>query len=559
MCNIYPRYMTRARRGASRSKAEMQFYDACRTQLDNRWTVIYDVRWHAPEIGKAGHGQADFIVAHEDLGALVLEVKGAGLERVPHTREWLQVNHEGKYPIDPIKQVQNSMHALLAGLRRRNNLPDGHLGLFHAVAFPQARTAGSEWTIEMPSELTIGREHMPNLEARLREIFAYHHRRSNNETYSVGARLIEEILAITNSRVEYVYSLSAKVDEDEQELIELTTEQIRLLDCFRKNKRVLIDGCAGSGKTLLAVEKARQLAKSGKRTLLTCFNAPLERFLREATAGIENLDVVRFHQLCRHQDDHFNPILPVLGASISRDDDPNFVLVLMEAAKKNPEIKYDAIIIDEAQDFRSEWGIALEACLRNDESLLYVFKDSGQNLYGIRHQYAPVDMCHFSLQRNIRNSQAIGQYVRRHYLGADDVPMVLAGPAGRDVAVHVYQSEQQLIAEVSEVITKWIDEEHVSPKDIVVLTPRKIDRSALFNLKLPNAFVNTRTTTERGILISSINRFKGMESNFVVVVELDNEFSQRPEHHQSTHCYAAFSRAKHHLVVFSSPECASLV
>lgn len=556
MCNIFPRHLPSAKRQEINSKAELQFYDECQKQLDDQWTVVYDVRWSDPEVCIAGNGQIDFIVAHEELGALVVEVKGGGIERDTNTRQWLQVDRFRKHPIDPIAQVQKSMYALRHALRKRAILPASHLGLFHAVAFPQATTTGTEWTIEMPSQLTISREHMSSLDARLREIFAYHRPQLKKRPYTLGRRLIEEILAITNNNVRYVHSLSAQIEEDERELLKLTNEQTALLNCLDRNKRVLVDGCAGSGKTLLALAKARQLAETGKRVLLTCFNVALERSLRESTEGIDNLDVVRFHQLCRRHDDYFNPILPEIGQFIS-DDDPNFPAVLVAAAESNPDLKYDAVIIDEAQDFRPEWGLALESCLRGEESLLYVFKDSGQRLYWDREPYEPTQMCVFKLKKNIRNSQAIGKYVSRHI--SNDAEMILSGPEGRDVDVRIYNSTQDMLSKVSQFITNLIAEEQISPQDIVVLTPRSIERSALNQLTLQNAPISKRKRTKGTVLISSVYQFKGLDSDFVVVVELDEQFARKPAERQSSHCYTAFSRAKHHLVVLASAHCASTV
>jgi thymidylate kinase len=39
--------------------------------------------------------------------------------------------------------------------------------------------------------------------------------------------------------------------------------------------RLLVEGCAGSGKTMLAVTLARAHAAQGKSVLLTCFNRAL--------------------------------------------------------------------------------------------------------------------------------------------------------------------------------------------------------------------------------------------------------------------------------------------
>ena len=55
---------------------------------------------------------------------------------------------------------------------------------------------------------------------------------------------------------------------------------------------------AGTGKTVLALEKASRLAGMGKRTLLLCYNAPLADHLKRIVTGIENLKCASFHSFC---------------------------------------------------------------------------------------------------------------------------------------------------------------------------------------------------------------------------------------------------------------------
>ncbi|MDH4225905.1 MAG: NERD domain-containing protein, partial [Deltaproteobacteria bacterium] len=70
------------------SEAERRFYAACAEQLDDHWDVFHSVAW----LGKneKGHrdGEADFVVAHPDWGALVVEVKGGGISFESQSGKW---------------------------------------------------------------------------------------------------------------------------------------------------------------------------------------------------------------------------------------------------------------------------------------------------------------------------------------------------------------------------------------------------------------------------------------------------------------------------------------
>ena len=81
----------------------------------------------------------------------------------------------------------------------------------------------------------------------------------------------------------------------------LTDEQLYLLNTLRGVRRAAVVGGAGTGKTMLAIAKAKQLATEGFETLLVCFNSPLARVLADETREVAErtgrLHVRTFHQL----------------------------------------------------------------------------------------------------------------------------------------------------------------------------------------------------------------------------------------------------------------------
>lgn len=50
---------------------------------------------------------------------------------------------------------------------------------------------------------------------------------------------------------------------------------------MRRDRRMVVTGCAGSGKTTLAAAHAKRLARDGARVLFACFNRGLGDHLRE--------------------------------------------------------------------------------------------------------------------------------------------------------------------------------------------------------------------------------------------------------------------------------------
>ena len=78
--------------------------------------------------------------------------------------------------------------------------------------------------------------------------------------------------------------------------------KLQVLRGFDANARAIIEGVAGSGKTLLAIQRARSLAKTHQAVLFTCFNAELAKWIREEMADdlVENggkITAQNFHRL----------------------------------------------------------------------------------------------------------------------------------------------------------------------------------------------------------------------------------------------------------------------
>jgi hypothetical protein len=91
--------------------------------------------------------------------------------------------------------------------------------------------------------------------------------------------------------------LRTVLHEEEDSLVEETRSQ-KVLSMLGRKKRALICGSAGSGKTYLAVEKARRLAKEKREVLIVCFNVRLAEWLRTSTSEWCGIGVFHYHALC---------------------------------------------------------------------------------------------------------------------------------------------------------------------------------------------------------------------------------------------------------------------
>src|SRR5262249_45452562 len=142
--------------------------------------------------------------------------------------------------------------------------------------------------------------------------------------------------------------LRAHIADAERQILQLTERQIAALSMIRNVRRCVVRGGAGTGKTLLAVEKARRVALEGGRALLVCFNAPLASVLSNDLRGTAGIVVSTFHALCMR--------LGRASGSVPQNPDDGWFAtraadVLTDAAgAMNDGEKYDALIVDESQD-----------------------------------------------------------------------------------------------------------------------------------------------------------------------------------------------------------------
>lgn len=349
--------------------AEHETYKGLR-QLHDDWTIFYSVRWQSVRGGKEADGEADFVAVHPRRGAMTIEVKGGSDIRITDGR-WEASDRNGWHWIpNPFEQAHDSKYALRRYLADRvpSFRPGSRLG--HFVVLPSIER-DSGFGADAPREIVWDKHDLKNPQASMDRVASHW---SPLQTFTKPQ--LEAVIGAL-APTEVIRRLMRHTVEDVKDrLIELTSEQFAMLQFLGERRRALITGGAGTGKTVLAVEKARQLSAAGFRVLLTCYNAPLGELLidefrpkpgvkptRESTPSGAVL-VGSFHYLCRRTAKETG-LLPAGDPDGDQDwwdiELPN---VLPDAIAKL-ERQVDAVIIDEAQDFMPSWFLALELCLRD--------------------------------------------------------------------------------------------------------------------------------------------------------------------------------------------------
>lgn len=179
-----------------------------------------------------------------------------------------------------------------------------------------------------------------------------------------------------------------------------TEEQYVVLDYLRNAKRAVIGGSAGSGKTWVAAEKAIRLSIAGDKVLFLCHNPQLASYVKSELTKRAPVHVYDFGSWVRGVPGPWN--------LFDEPDDADLAAALERLSAADHQ--YDAIIVDEAQDFRDDWWAVVEAGLRPD-GCFYIFHDDNQSLLPHRGSYPRIGT-ELDLSRNCRNAQRVFELMR---------------------------------------------------------------------------------------------------------------------------------------------------
>ncbi len=523
-------------------------------QLPPGVEVFHSFNWLAKSAhGTLLEGECDFILLEPEKGILFVEVKGGSL--LFDGEKWVRQVGTQRRELnkDPFEQAQRAMRDIVDIVTRRypgmsNELPFTY---GFAVAFPDCRVSG--WLpASIQRELILDAATLRSLPGALRRIFQGFARRDHRALYSDEVASVREALY---PKYHLVPVLWRKIEDQEERLRRLTDEQQRILDILAQQPKAAISGVAGSGKTLLALAKAQAMARQGYRTLLLCYNRPLKDWLCDSVPDAfgGNLVIDNYHGLA-------DDLCRAAGVPLwdrGETTDPEFWSEVVPAAldeacgKLGREHKFDAIIVDEGQDFHDLWWESLQSvfCDADNKACYYVFYDPNQNLFvddpSLPDELGPT----YPLQTNCRNTVRIAAHcaslVGYENQSRDDAPegeepsIVSVGNVREAVRVAGKRIRELCLSNTG----------GLKPSQVAVLAPASAEKlwpDRLGTTSLTKDFEEWRRG--EGVLIATWGRFKGLEADAVVVIETP----MRNEARETTSRYVARSRAKHLLTVIEA-------
>jgi len=547
-------------------KPERDVARALVEQLGDEITVFHSYPWLNAKRDETGagryleQGEADFIVLHPRFGLLDIEVKGGEVVYDIDNRSFHRVTTRGRKRItDPFEQGRGNIHAIKD--RVMKNMPPqfssapfthGYAAIFPDCTFDASvLPAGGE-----DPAVAWDARHLGNISQHVEGAFRAWDRR--RQAQPLPPEVMRSLRSALLPHFRLIPALGRSVEHDEESLLRLTGQQRGLVKFIHDQTEALIQGVAGSGKTLLAMDAATDFATQGLRTLFLCFNEPLAEDLQRACGGTENLTILHFHRWCRQcctspqaRAGGIRFIVPQDEAQVAQfwnKDSAELLLLAIEAM----QLRYDAVVVDEGQDFVPDWWFPISEVLASDgtdkEKKFFIFFDPAQNLYE-RKLHFPITKKPHQLTENCRNTKKIAGFCRS--LSKTPLSSHSNAPDGENPEIEVAENDDAQRTAVARILDQLTGRGALQPRQIALITAGRVDKSPLAGLRRLGKHVLVTSLNDwrsgGGVLLEGAKRFKGLEADAIVLVGVPALTTG--SHFGPRELYVASSRAKHRLFI----------
>lgn len=486
--------------------------------------------------------EIDFVVAIEGAGIVCVEVKGG---EVWHDgTDWWQKRGGREFTIEPVRQAREACYALRDFIESDPRWTQPRLRWDHVVVLPNTELPQDFELPDCPRWKVIDRTELPTLATRLKRLILD----EKLDRPLLTKTGIEQLQTALSGRGLPQRDVVARALENEDAADILTEHQAVILDAIRLLNRVEVRGGAGSGKTFLAVEQARRLAAQGQRVALVCYSHGLASYLKRIGRHWPRRQqpgyVGEFHTLGIQWGAPQGPDESERNEQASHfweDELPRQMAEL--AANLGPGHKFDAVVVDEAQDFADAWWDPILAALRDQETGgIYVFSDEGQRVFD-RQGTPPVPLVPLILDHNVRNTRQIATA----FQPLVDHPMRYLGGDGPDVTFVACTAEDAMSNGDDQI--ENLLESGWRPEDLALLTtgsrhPEQVARQEQGNQKYWDSFWDAEQ-----VFYGHVLGFKGLERRAVVLVVNEQGAFERSRER----LYVGLSRARDQLVVCGDP------
>ena len=514
--------------------SERYIYERLGRELPEAWVVLHS-------LGLAGHkkkiwGEADITILSE-RGVFVLEVKGGAV--TCRDGVWQFGGDFKSYTKreSPWAQAIGALGAVRERLRKGGPaFSEVLFGIGVAMPFTAFTATGTEIIPEVLLDKRSRRMRLDRYVERLEEYWkAVYSLKHGREYRGLNRTELHHARQILRPDVDTALSLGGYLTGLDQRLVQLTNEQVRASRRMAANPRTVVRGSAGTGKSVMAQDRACRLAADGQRVLYLCFNRLLAAHVREGlqqTLDTVPMEVRNVHALYREIIERAG-LIPRLDAEDDGTEDffaKRFPELAAEALCERRHDAWDVLVVDEAQDLLTPehldvFDLLLEDGLRRGRWHLFI--DRLQNIFSVEVQssvekrLAECAPAFDDLYENCRSTRQVA--VQASIVSGIDLA-VSGAPDGPEAEIHYYEDDEKALAMLEDLLRRLVDSD-VRPREIAILSSRRAEnsflagRGELAGLRLAAA-TNESALRAGDVLFTTMHAFKGLERQAVIAIDM---------------------------------------
>lgn len=544
------------------NRGEMKVLEKLKNCKDDRfknWIVYHSLNYpvvveKSKKLSYKYFGEADFVFLIPDKGVINVEVKGGDI--FCKDGEWYSKELSGKIEKlgkSPLKQASDSKYNLRKNFENKlgKKIPQEYLLIFTKTSIEQIGD-----TLEISKENIIDRDDFTlNFFEKLFKL-------SNNLKPGGGILSLEDkdidiLKKFIRPNFDNYIKTSSLLKESDIEIHKFTSEQIRILDYLEENKRLLIDGSQGTGKSVMAEEILRRKSEDKNKKIL---------FLNSTKLIVENLKK-KYQDYSNIKIRTFSMFLMDINREVVnfyRSNDfnakheewiENSIQIIDNYEKKwiQENFQFDIIIFDEMQNvcsFKNFYNFLnriLKGNLINGE--YYFFGDFRyQKFFGndnsIALENSPsnnlLDFKEHTLIQNVRNSKSISQYAPIISGLFKKYPYEISKNEIGKVEPFFLKNKTEKVKKLEEILIK-LHNDGVRGQDITILSDfnlghkknylNEVDVSSYYQIvdlsKLKDIGSSLKEIQKKKetIFFSTTSGFQGMENKIIIYLEpLSHDF-----------------------------------
>ena len=483
---------------------------------DPLWHIYRNVEWEWRSGGSKNnpkrHGEIDFLLVHKDFGVVMIEVKGGtGITYNAKDNKWWGWKGNKQIQIEgPYEQIQRNYSKLrdkiqfeAANLELKNFRP--RINSF--VVWTNVSSNESKFGFIGYDENTFYQDDLINpveVEKRIKNQFV-----KKETSDEVLIQLFNRVLS-NNVKGFSLLSYNGKISEKVEKLSNDIFQAY--YDITNPNyKKIKIQGIPGTGKTFLATKLAEHEAEQGKKVLLMCYNVLLGDKLKLLLSDYSEISVLTFedflNELGISYDDYVDENLETKLRDLDKSEEINYIKSKLDSliVEADSHFEFDTLIIDEAQDISEKYWEFFTEIVEAKQAKWVVCYDKNQTI--VNTEWSPpqyLDTPQLILNTVIRSTKEIAQQYSKVY--NDELEHY--GESGLNPSISILEtgSWDEANQKLNTILKKIKDENEELFSTTTVLVPHSKD------------IVNLKSKLLEKCSVESISRFKGLESDTVIVV-----------------------------------------